>query len=64
MVMRVREKGHQALNGSYGDLLMTVNILPDKHYIREEYNIRSTVNVSVTQAILGCTISVDTIEGK
>lgn len=64
MIMRVKEKGHQALNGSFGDLLIKINILPDKEFKRQGLNILSTVNVSVTQAILGSTISVDTIDGK
>ena len=48
MLLRIREKGHQALNGNIGDLILNVGIIPDRDYTRKGFDIHSTINVSVT----------------
>ena len=63
--IRMREKGEPGTNGGpRGDLLIT--ILVDRHpkFQRQEYDIFSTEPISFTQAALGSTISIDTIDGK
>ena len=42
MLLRVRDKGHQALNGNCGDLILTVCVNEDPNYQREGYDILST----------------------
>ena len=63
--IRMREKGEPGTNGGpRGDLLIT--ILVDRHpkFQRQEYDIFSTEPISFTQAALGSTITIDTIDGK
>ena len=64
MLLRVRDRGHQALNGKAGDLILTINLLQHANFTRKDYDILSDVNITVTQAIMGGMINVDTIHGS
>ncbi len=62
--LRIREKGEPGLNGGErGDLMVT--ILVDRHPIfqRQEYDLFSTEPITFTQAALGGTITINTIDG-
>ena len=62
--IRIREKGEPGINGgARGDLLVTV--LVDRHptFQRQEYDLFSTEPITFTQAALGGTISISTIDG-
>ncbi len=62
--IRIREKGEPGVNGgARGDLLVTV--LVDRHpqFQRQEYDLFSTEPISFTQAALGGTITINTIDG-
>ena len=62
--IRIREKGEPGTNGgARGDLLVTV--LVDRHptFQRQEYDLFSTEPITFTQAALGGTISISTIDG-
>ncbi len=62
--IRIREKGEPGTNGgTRGDLLVTV--LVDRHptFQRQEYDLFSTEPITFTQAALGGTISISTIDG-
>ena len=62
--IRIREKGEPGVNGgARGDLLVTV--LVDRHPIfqRQEYDLFSTEPITFTQAALGGTITINTIDG-
>lgn len=62
--LRIREKGEPGVNGGQrGDLLVTV--LVDRHPIfqRQDYDLFSTEPISFTQAALGSTIQINTIDG-
>lgn len=47
-----------------GDLLLTINVTESEVFEREEQTIKSIIPVSLTQAILGTNITVDTVDGK
>ena len=47
-----------------GDLYVYLYVEPDKVFIREKMNILSEIKISYLQAILGCTVSIDTVDGK
>ena len=64
MLLRVRDRGHQALNGKAGDLILTINLHKHANFTRDAYDILSDVNITVTQAIMGGTCNVDTIHGS
>lgn len=62
--IRIREKGEPGTNGGgRGDLLVTV--LVDRHpqFQRQEYDLFSTEPITFTQAALGGTITINTIDG-
>lgn len=64
MLLRIKEKGDQALNGNYGDLILQVTLEEHPEFKRKGFDIYSTKKISVTQAIIGGQCEVDTIHGK
>jgi molecular chaperone DnaJ len=46
-----------------GDLLVAVRVKPDKRFVREGHDIRTTKTISFATAALGGQVSVETIEG-
>ena len=63
MLLRIREKGHEALNGQPGDLILKVTVLDHPKYKRDGFDILSDKRISVTTAIFGGNCEIDTIEG-
>lgn len=63
--LRVGKEGDAGLRGGpAGDLYVFLMVETDKHFVREGMNIRSNLEVSYLQAILGCRLEVDTVDGK
>ena len=60
--MRYMGKGNY-LNGRAGNLFVQFQVLPHKEFKREQENILSKVDISLIDAIEGCTKRVETIEG-
>lgn len=50
--------------GVPGDLLLQIKVKPHELFTREDLNIHSNLSVTVSQAVLGCKASVETLEGK
>ena len=46
-----------------GDLYVYLFVETDKEFTREGINIRSEISISYLQAILGCNIKVNTVDG-
>ena len=65
MILRVKEKGHQALNGHFGDALFLVKVNKESlvDFKRDGYNILSEKQITLTQAIFGGECEVETING-
>ncbi|CAG9314881.1 unnamed protein product [Blepharisma stoltei] len=64
-MLRMLNKGHHSeLGGPPGDLQVWVKVLPSPTYKRQGYDIHTNLSLSVTQAVLGAEIEVDTIHGK
>ncbi len=62
--IRLHGKGEPGVNGGpRGDLLITVNVSRHPKFQRQEYDIYSTEPISFTQAALGGTIKIDTVDG-
>lgn len=53
MLLRIREKGHEALNGKAGDLILKPIVKEHPDYRREGFDIHSEKKISVTTAIFG-----------
>ena len=63
--LRVSGEGDAGMrNGTPGDLYVYLFVEADKEFVREGINIRSEISVSYLQAILGCTLQVNTVDGK
>ena len=63
--LTLRGKGDAGQNGGpNGDLVLVVNVRPDRYFIREGNDLYLQIPVSFVQAALGDTIQVTTLEGK
>ena len=63
--VRIRDKGEPGINGGpRGDLLVEVIVEQHPVFMRQDYNIFSTVNISYAVAALGGSIVIDTVDGK
>ncbi len=63
--IRLSGEGHAgSLGGRAGDLYVQVRVRPDERFVREGNDIVSTVELTMTQAALGATVVVPTLEGE
>jgi molecular chaperone DnaJ len=63
--LRVPGSGEAGRQGSgSGDLLVHIRVAPDPRYLREGDDIRSTVKISIVDAVLGGQITVETVQGN
>ncbi|MGB2953322.1 MAG: molecular chaperone DnaJ [Gaiellaceae bacterium] len=62
--IRISGEGHVgAVGGRSGDLYVQVRIRPDPRFVREGNDVFSTVDLTMTQAALGATLIVPTLDG-
>jgi molecular chaperone DnaJ len=62
--IRLSGEGHAGLvGGRAGDVYVEVRIRPDERFVREGDDIYTTVDLTFTQAALGATISIPTLDG-
>jgi molecular chaperone DnaJ len=62
--IRITGQGHAGLAGTRaGDVYVQVHVRPDPRFVREGNDIFSTVDLSMTQAALGATLTIDTLDG-
>ena len=63
--LRVSGEGDAGIrSGMSGDLYVYLFVESDKEFTREGINIRSEISISYLQAILGCNLEVNTVDGK
>jgi molecular chaperone DnaJ len=62
--LRAQGYGNQAQNGQRGDLYLTFEVEQDEHFIRDGSNIYIEVPVFFTQAALGATITIPSLDGE
>lgn len=63
--LRVSGEGDAGQKGGpTGDLYVYLFVEQDQVFTREGINIRSEINISYLQAILGCRLQIDTVDGK
>ena len=62
--IRISGEGHAgALGGRAGDFYVRVRVRPDTRFVRDGNDLLSTVDLTMTQAALGATLAVPTIDG-
>jgi len=65
MKLRVAQEGDAGLKGGPpGDLFVYLTVETDAEFQREGNDIKSNISISYIQAILGCTIKVNTVDGQ
>ena len=63
--IRLSGEGHAGLlGGRSGDVYVLVNVRPDRRFVREGNDIVSAVDLTMTQAALGATVGVETLDGE
>jgi molecular chaperone DnaJ len=63
--IRVNGEGHAgALGGRSGDVYVLVHVQPDARFVREGNDIYSQVDLTIVQAALGTTVTVETLDGN
>lgn len=64
MRIRIPGEGHAgALGGRTGDAYVAVHVRPDDRFVREGNDIFSQVDLTIVQAALGATVTVETLGG-
>ena len=63
MLLRIRDKGHQAFNGEFGDLILKVKVESHPQFKRVDFDIHSIISIPVTKAIFGGALEIETING-
>lgn len=58
-ILRIPKMGHLG-----GDLLVSISVGPHPYFEREGYNIHTNRLISISQAVLGTTINVETLYGQ
>jgi molecular chaperone DnaJ len=62
--VRLSGEGHAGLlGGRAGDVLVEVQIRPDERFVREGDDVYTTVGLTFTQAALGATVQIPTLDG-
>jgi molecular chaperone DnaJ len=62
--IRLSGEGHAGVAGSRaGDLYVQVHVRPDPRFVRENNDIFSTVDLTMTQAALGVSVTIPTLDG-
>jgi molecular chaperone DnaJ len=62
--LRMSKKGNYALKGESGDLLIKLSVRKHPYFKREGFDIHTDKYVTMTQAILGSNVKVETLQGK
>jgi molecular chaperone DnaJ len=63
--IRISGEGHAgAFGGRAGDVYVLVRVRPDERFVRQGNDIVSTVDLTVTQAALGASLTVPTLDGE
>jgi molecular chaperone DnaJ len=63
--IRLSGEGHAGvLGGAAGDVYVEVRVRPDERFVREGDDIYTTVDLTITQAALGATIAVPSLDGE
>lgn len=63
--IRLGGEGHAGVVGeSAGDAYVEVRIRPDERFVREGDDVYTTVGITITQAALGATLTIPTLDGE
>jgi len=63
-MIRMTGEGEAVAGGAAGDLYVRVHVKPDSRFKREGYNLVMPLSVKLTDALLGSTYKVETLDGE
>lgn len=52
-----------AKGGPPGNLYVQIRVEPDERFVRDEYDVHTRAKISMLQAVLGCTVTIPTLDG-
>jgi molecular chaperone DnaJ len=62
--IRLSGEGHAGvLGGAAGDVYVEIRVRPDERFVREGDDIFTTVDLTITEAALGATVTIPTLDG-
>ena len=64
MQLRQKGSGNYVTNGIPGDLIVLIEVDDDANFIRNNSNLHTSLNISIPEAILGCTKTIRTIDNR
>ena len=62
--LRVSGKGNIGKRGTRGDLYVTFNVKPDKHFVRHDNDVYIEIPVFFTQAVAGDSLTIPSLRGE
>ena len=62
-MIRMPERGEAVRGGRSGDLYVKVHVKPHPQFVRDGHNIRMQLHVKLTDALLGASYTIPTLEG-
>jgi molecular chaperone DnaJ len=63
--IRLTGEGHAGSAGARaGDVYVEVHVRPDERFVREGNDVYTTVDLTITQAALGATVAIPTLDGE
>ncbi len=62
---RISGKGEAGINGGpNGDLVLVIEVAPSKTFVRKGADVYTNISISVSDALLGTSVSVPTVDGE
>ncbi len=63
MNLRVARKGHYSSGGQNGDLFVKVKVKPHLYFKRDNFDIHTVNNITISQSVLGSKVKIKTLNG-
>lgn len=62
-MIRMTARGEAVQGGNSGDLYIKIHVIPHKSIVRDGDNLRTNLTIKLTDALLGATYAVETLDG-
>jgi molecular chaperone DnaJ len=63
-MIRLTGRGEAVQNGAPGDLYVKIHVTPHKYITRDGLNLRMDLSVKLTDALLGASYNIETLDGS
>ncbi|MDD5318851.1 MAG: DnaJ C-terminal domain-containing protein, partial [Candidatus Pacebacteria bacterium] len=62
-MVRLTGQGEAVMGGDPGDLYVKVHVKQDKRFVKQNLNLRTSLDVKLSDALLGAEVGIDTLDG-